>query len=649
MIRIFRQSVIYVMILCLVLAGTHIAAAEEPNAGISAEGDANVSDLSNMGNATIHTNITITDGNMADVSFTGFFSDYPYADSATVAQDQTAVAVELFGKQLNNSSAFVIRFKNEKGFNNVSSSTDYLASYPSADSTAAGQDQTAVSGPISAANDSSAVSETASVIDLNNSTAFIDDRSLVGKNITNNTFTINNSTFSGFLNYPGSSSYNPLTGATGIAIGETQDGGYTMNGSKVSKGDLTVVLESGYVIKINADPQTVSLLAALFDTVAQNKDSVNVSADSMNSTASAIPDISVQSILEMLGTETLSDNDALESIPIALISFCDQEGKLHAAVTGKADASVHGAVETLLIVSDADSSSVSVKKEGSIGSLALCANDVQVTSENKDGIQSLLLSASAAGSVLNGLDSQIAYVWSSTHEACTAVIQFLSGEEIVASIPVAEATVSSVDTEPASCAAAGTRVYTATFTDPTFATQEYPEEITKVAHQLKYHKEKAPTCTEWGKSEYWSCSTCGGMFKDDKGTIPIKGPTSYAANGHKLDRYARVDATCTTAGTEAYWKCSVCGGFFSDSAGKNKISEPASIAIDPNNHLYVEVEPAVDATCEEPGFTALYRCSVHEDAEKGGDMIDPLGHEFVNGVCKRCGAEESGITVEPTD
>lgn len=697
MIRIFRQSVICVMILCLVLAGTHIASAEETSASISAEEGASIPnpsdlDLSDVGNATIKKNIT-------DDSFADIFGLYPSADSAAVAQDQTAVAVELFGRRIDNSTALVLQLKNIET-TNVSTLTDYLASYPSAASTAAGQDQTAVSGPISAANDSSAVSETASVIDSNNSTAFIDYHSLVGKNITNNTSFLNNSGFWGSINYPGSSSYNPLTGATGIAIGETQDGGYTMNGSKVSKGDLTVVLESGSFIKINADSQTVSLLAALFDAVAQNKGSVNVSTDSMNSTASAIPDTSVQSILELLGAETLSDNDALESIPIALISFCDQEGKLHAAVTGKADVSVHSAVETLLIVSDADSSSVSVKKEGSIGSLALCANGVQVTSENKDGIQGLLLSSSAAGSVLNGLDSKIAYVWSSTHDACTAFIQFLSGEEIIASIPAAEATVSSEDTEPATCTAAGTRVYTAVFTDPAYATQEYPEELTMLTHQLEYHKGVDPTCTQMGAKEYWSCKICKAMFRDADGKISINGPTALAKTDHKLSPVSKVEATCTTAGTEAYWKCSICGGYFSDSAGKNKInapvpiptqgkhtltqhskvaatcrdtgveaywscsackklfsdaagtaeiSSPVVIAVDPNNHLYVQVEPAVEATCEEPGFTALYRCSVHEDAEKGGDMINPLGHNYVNGVCKRCGAEEPGITVEPTD
>jgi uncharacterized repeat protein (TIGR02543 family) len=41
------------------------------------------------------------------------------------------------------------------------------------------------------------------------------------------------------------------------------------------------------------------------------------------------------------------------------------------------------------------------------------------------------------------------------------------------------------------------------------------------AHILTHHGRVEPTCTEKGRAEYWTCSTCGRNFSDEAGTVEI--------------------------------------------------------------------------------------------------------------------------------
>ena len=56
------------------------------------------------------------------------------------------------------------------------------------------------------------------------------------------------------------------------------------------------------------------------------------------------------------------------------------------------------------------------------------------------------------------------------------------------------------------------------------------------------------------------------------------------------------------------------------------------------NHKY-KLTATVQPTCTTPG-KRVYTCTTHE-GETYEETIDALGHEFVNGVCTRCGAPES--------
>lgn len=57
-----------------------------------------------------------------------------------------------------------------------------------------------------------------------------------------------------------------------------------------------------------------------------------------------------------------------------------------------------------------------------------------------------------------------------------------------------------------------------------------------------------------------------------------------------------------------------------------------------SNHEYVET--TVDPTCTESGYTVSKCTRCHEEEGERTNLVAPLGHEYKNGVCTRCGAPE---------
>ena len=122
-----------------------------------------------------------------------------------------------------------------------------------------------------------------------------------------------------------------------------------------------------------------------------------------------------------------------------------------------------------------------------------------------------------------------------------------------------------------------------------------------------------------------------------------------------------VPATCTESGKTAGVKCSVCDTILTPQQDTEPLGHTGGEATckakavctrckqpygDYGPHQYELVEPGHAADCENPGSTALYRCSVCDEAEIGGDIIELLGHEYKDGLCKRCGKKEPGIVEE---
>ena len=88
------------------------------------------------------------------------------------------------------------------------------------------------------------------------------------------------------------------------------------------------------------------------------------------------------------------------------------------------------------------------------------------------------------------------------------------------------------------------------------------------AHKLTKTDAKAATCTEAGNEAYWTCSGCGKYFSDENGTNKIeKDSWELKTLGHDMTKTDAKEATCTEDGNNEYYTCSRCGGVFKDEAG----------------------------------------------------------------------------------
>ena len=94
-------------------------------------------------------------------------------------------------------------------------------------------------------------------------------------------------------------------------------------------------------------------------------------------------------------------------------------------------------------------------------------------------------------------------------------------------------------------------------------------------HTLERVKAVAPTCDMDGNSEYWRCTGCGKLFKDESASVEIADESSFsiAAKGHDLIQVEENPATCTNNGTRSYWICRTCGKMFGDAEGEHGLSE----------------------------------------------------------------------------
>ena len=159
-----------------------------------------------------------------------------------------------------------------------------------------------------------------------------------------------------------------------------------------------------------------------------------------------------------------------------------------------------------------------------------------------------------------------------------------------------------------------------------------------------------PTCTEQGYTTY-TCSICGdsykGDYKDARGHLFVLGkcircgekdPDSHT---HEYTKTV-VAPTCTTRGYTEH-VCS-CGSSYKTNYTaalghdyKNGLCTRCG-AKDPSAHTHDYKAVVTAPTCTERGYTT-YTCSVCGDSYKGS-YVDPLGHDYKNGTCTRCGAKD---------
>ena len=120
-----------------------------------------------------------------------------------------------------------------------------------------------------------------------------------------------------------------------------------------------------------------------------------------------------------------------------------------------------------------------------------------------------------------------------------------------------------------------------------------------------------PTCEDEGYTTY-TCTRCGYSYVDD--FVP--------SNGHDMDAGVIIkQPKCTTEGINRK-TCQVCG------LVEDHVIPP--IAGAHNYHLHENVP----STCTEQGYVTM-KCSIC--GEEDTEYKTPLGHNYVDGICTRCG------------
>ncbi len=161
-------------------------------------------------------------------------------------------------------------------------------------------------------------------------------------------------------------------------------------------------------------------------------------------------------------------------------------------------------------------------------------------------------------------------VWTWADDGKTAEVKIVCANDkthvLTADASVEAGTISSTVAEKPTCTAMGTTTYNATVSlnGKAYTATKDVQDIPMEPHKLVKTEAKAATCTETGNNDYWTCSVCKGVFKDEQGKVKttVKAetlavdPANHA--GGTVERGA-VAATCSMSGHEADTYCKSCG------------------------------------------------------------------------------------------
>ena len=191
-------------------------------------------------------------------------------------------------------------------------------------------------------------------------------------------------------------------------------------------------------------------------------------------------------------------------------------------------------------------------------------------------------------------------------------------------------------------------------------------------HTLTAVAEVPATCETAGVKAHWVCSVCGKLFSDAEGktettleklAIPATGhaygepvwswtddfkATATFTCANDPSHVKNVTATVTNAvTTEATCKADGVRTYTAKVTFEGKEYTDAKTEPVPATGHDTELVGAKDATCTEDGYTGDEVCKVCGVTVKQGEVIPALGHDYKDGKCSRCGAEEPTTPVEP--
>ena len=203
----------------------------------------------------------------------------------------------------------------------------------------------------------------------------------------------------------------------------------------------------------------------------------------------------------------------------------------------------------------------------------------------------------------------------------TASATFTCGND-ASHVETVNATVTNEVTTEATCETDGTRTYTAKVT---FDGKDYTDTKTEPV-PAKGHAYGEPVW-KWN-DDFTATATFTCANNDDH----VKNVTATVTNA------VTTEATCKADGVRTYTaKVTFEGKEYTDTKTE----------VIPATDHDTELVGAKDATCTEDGYTGNEVCKVCQTVVKQGEVIPALGHDYKDGKCSRCGAEEPTTPVEP--
>ena len=207
------------------------------------------------------------------------------------------------------------------------------------------------------------------------------------------------------------------------------------------------------------------------------------------------------------------------------------------------------------------------------------------------------------------------------NDGFTASATFTCGND-ASHVETVNATVTNEVTTEATCEVDGVRTYTAKVT---FEGKEYTDTKTETLPATG-HAYGAPV---WKWNDDFTASatfTCG----NDTSHVETVNAT--------VTNEVTTAATCEVDGVRTY----TAKVTFED----KEYTDTKTEVIPATSHD-TELVGAKDATCTEDGYTGDEVCKVCGVTVKQGEVIPALGHDYKDGKCSRCGAEEPTTPVEP--